>query len=92
MLHEKQNETCGIDFYYLSQVDLAEMPRFPSTRPQNFRPVQIPENCRPKNQLRFRTYGLHLEELENTAGKEEGNDGNQHFPLFPRCFQKPNIL
>ena len=29
-----------------------------------------------------------LESIENIAGKGE-NAGNQHFLLFPQCFQKP---
>ena len=33
----------------------------------------------------------HCARLENTVGKEE-NAGDQHFLLFPQCFQKPSSL
>ena len=29
--------------------------------------------------------------VENIVGKGE-NAGNQQFPLFPQCFQKPSLL
>ena len=31
-----------------------------------------------------------LERVENIVGKGE-NAGNQHFLLFPQCFQKPSF-
>ena len=57
---------------------------YPLPDDKNFRLVQIESICR--RQIKFYSIHLSYHRIENIVGKEE-NAGNQHFLLFPQCFQ-----
>ena len=55
------------------------------SRRTNFRLVQIESICRKQINV-TKMLGFVLERIGNIVGKGE-NAGNQHFLLFPQCFQ-----
>ena len=70
-------------------LDLGDAHTINSTKRQNSRQVQIESICRRQNQSNGKLK-LVLGGIENIVGKGE-NAGNQHFLLFPQCFQKPSL-
>ena len=61
-----------------------------STKQQNFGLVQIESICRQENECGSKTE-IVFRRLENILVKGE-NAGNQHFLLFPQCFQRSFLL
>ena len=61
----------------------------PFTKPQNLGPVQIESNCR--RQFQSGSNGsIFFNKVKNIVEKGE-NAVNQHFLLFPQCFQKASF-
>ena len=60
------------------------------TKQQNFGRDQIVSICRRQNKCNPND-AFCLDKVENIMGKG-GNASNQHFLLFPQCFQKASFL